>query len=339
MAQTPNTTSTPIVDPSTMQQPLQTIPTNDEIKLYSIPNQNPVLLNLPNEQQMVDLINSYTTNNNQSFVTNVQNIIDANSLGGSPGGSDKEIQYNNAGVFGGDPNFTWNGSTKVLTVGGGASIKPLAVGESLVVSTVVSSSAAAGSLTLTAGDSGGSFTGGSVSIQAGLSGDISGNGSHDGGTVTIQSGSTGSNNQAGSGGNIAILAANSGYSNVGGSGATAKGGSVTIKAGNGGTGPTISGNVNTGGSLSLTAGNAGGDANGGDVSFTPGTGNGTGHDGDTKINGASAISTSATGKFFVIPMCAGTPTGTPANNGSVVYDTTNNKLYVYNGSWKSVTLT
>lgn len=39
-----------------------------------------------------------------------------------------------------------------------------------------------------------------------------------------------------------------------------------------------------------------------------------------------------------IPKIAGTPTNTPGGL-EMVYDTTNNKLYVYNGAWKSVTLT
>jgi hypothetical protein len=60
------------------------------------------------------------------------------------------------------------------------------------------------------------------------------------------------------------------------------------------------------------------------------------------VMGTAALSTSATDGFFYIAGCAGAPTGTPsAVTGRVplLYDTTNNKLYAYNGAWKSVTLT
>jgi fructose-specific component phosphotransferase system IIB-like protein len=57
--------------------------------------------------------------------------------------------------------------------------------------------------------------------------------------------------------------------------------------------------------------------------------------------GNAALATNATNGFLYLPTCAGTPTGVPtAKTGRVatVYDTTNNKLYVYNGAWKGVTL-
>lgn len=38
--------------------------------------------------------------------------------GGTPGGSTTQVQFNNAGAFGGDVDLTWNSTTNVLTVGG-----------------------------------------------------------------------------------------------------------------------------------------------------------------------------------------------------------------------------
>ncbi len=57
-------------------------------------------------------------------------------------------------------------------------------------------------------------------------------------------------------------------------------------------------------------------------------------------NGTGALATNATDGFLYIPTCAGAPSGVPsAQTGTVamVYDTTNNKLYIYNGAWKGGT--
>jgi hypothetical protein len=56
-----------------------------------------------------------------------------------------------------------------------------------------------------------------------------------------------------------------------------------------------------------------------------------------------AGATTQTTGFNWIPSAAGVPTGVPASpptgNVPLYYDTTNNRLYVYNGSWRSVALT
>ena len=54
------------------------------------------------------------------------------------------------------------------------------------------------------------------------------------------------------------------------------------------------------------------------------------------VVGTAALATTATDGFLYIPTCAGTPTGVPtAQTGAVamVFDTTNNKLYIYDGGW------
>lgn len=58
--------------------------------------------------------------------------------------------------------------------------------------------------------------------------------------------------------------------------------------------------------------------------------------------GTAALATTATDGFLYIPTCAGAPTGTPtAKTGLVpmIYDSTNNNFYIYNGAWKKVALT
>jgi hypothetical protein len=59
------------------------------------------------------------------------------------------------------------------------------------------------------------------------------------------------------------------------------------------------------------------------------------------VIGSAALATTATDGFLYIPTCAGTPTGVPtAFTGRVpmVYDTSANKFWIYNGSWRGVVL-
>jgi len=64
-------------------------------------------------------------------------------------------------------------------------------------------------------------------------------------------------------------------------------------------------------------------------------------DGNTVLGAQAALATNATNGFTYIPTSAGAPTGIPTSyTGKVAmqYDTTNNKIYIYNGAWKAVTL-
>jgi len=60
---------------------------------------------------------------------------------GSPGGSNTQIQFNNAGSFDGSSNFTWNDVTNNLFVGGNATFSNTIVASSLVANTITSNTA------------------------------------------------------------------------------------------------------------------------------------------------------------------------------------------------------
>lgn len=59
------------------------------------------------------------------------------------------------------------------------------------------------------------------------------------------------------------------------------------------------------------------------------------------VPGTGALGTAATGGWLYIASCPGTPTGTPATSytgrAPLVFDTTNDKLYAYDGGWVNVT--
>lgn len=59
--------------------------------------------------------------------TGTGNAIWKAASGSSPGGSDSYVQYNNSSAFGGDAEFTFNDTTKSLTLGGSFYLKEMAV--------------------------------------------------------------------------------------------------------------------------------------------------------------------------------------------------------------------
>jgi hypothetical protein len=65
--------------------------------------------------------------------------------------------------------------------------------------------------------------------------------------------------------------------------------------------------------------------------------------GNMQLGIPGALATNTTKGFVDLPTCAGAPSGVPANteagHKSMIYDTTNNKLWIYNGSWRGVVVT
>jgi hypothetical protein len=61
------------------------------------------------------------------------------------------------------------------------------------------------------------------------------------------------------------------------------------------------------------------------------------------LGSGSALATGATAGYVMIPSCAGTPTGAPTGYAAgripIQYDSSTNKIFVYNGSWRSVSVT
>jgi hypothetical protein len=234
--------------------------------------------------------------------------------------------------------------------------------------TSTTASQAGGGVIILGGTPGVNASGGVVSIQGGPGGTSAGNGgavSLRGGTATV----TGANGGAASllggtpgatatGGAANVTGANGGATSgaggpvniTGGSSTSGAGGVVTITAGASSGGATKGGNAiiqgggasiaGDGGDVEVKGGNGGAAAYGGSIKLNPGTGAGRGQ---VFANGAgAALATGATGGHFFIPTCAGIPTGTPgptlAGNVPMIYDTTNNNLYIYNAGWKKTTV-
>lgn len=63
--------------------------------------------------------------------------------------------------------------------------------------------------------------------------------------------------------------------------------------------------------------------------------------GASAVIGSGAVATTATDGFLYVPTCAGAPTGVPTTHtgtAALVYDTTDNKLWIYDAGWIGVAL-
>lgn len=210
--------------------------------------------------------------------------------GGSPGGIDKDVQFNDSGSFGGSQHLTFDKITNILSVqeidsfdaADGLTLKTLdgtvgTGGGILTITTGVGDTDQnGGDFDSTLGDGNGTGFGGSYNISAGNGGDTGGGGgftlfagtggitSGDGGSINLTSGSagfeTGSN-----GGLMNIIAGDSTTGNGGGvgiiSGRASEGsgdaGNISIEASSadGGKGGDV--NISTGSSSSGAWGNLG----------------------------------------------------------------------------------
>ncbi|TVL99580.1 MAG: hypothetical protein CV087_17635 [Candidatus Brocadia sp. WS118] len=228
-----------------------------------------------------------------------------NAAGGSPGGADTQVQFNDGGSFGGDAGLTYNKTSNVLSVStinsiSGEALAFASVGDNknITLTTPASGSATvkSGNISLTTGTGNTTGVGGGLSFTTGAGGnnsrggDISfitgsagggdnnsgdftvslgaGSGSESGGFVDITAGIGGA---TGDGGYIQLLS--------GGGGATSgAGGLINIAAG------SASGGGSEGGDITITSGNGATDGSGGDIVLTTGTGGVTAGGGELRIN-------------------------------------------------------
>jgi hypothetical protein len=180
---------------------------------------------------------------------------------GSPGGSDTQVQYNNAGAFAGDADFTWNATTNAMGLGSTATPTTILGG--------AGSGGNGAALSLRAGTGDTTNNGGNITLQSGNGGATSGNS----GTVSINSGTV----VDGSPGGIFLTGRNA-------VGTSRAGGQISGSAGN-------STNAIQGGNVLWTAGNGGATGAGGTVSLVAGNGGATsGAAGSIVLTGGTVVS-------------------------------------------------
>jgi hypothetical protein len=57
--------------------------------------------------------------NGEALLTDGNGVLSWGAVGGTPGGSDTQVQFNDGGSFGGDAGLTFNKTAKTITLGGG----------------------------------------------------------------------------------------------------------------------------------------------------------------------------------------------------------------------------
>lgn len=114
--------------------------------------------------------------------------------GGSPGGSDTHVQYNDGGAFGGEAAFSYNKTTNVLTISSVASLAGDALALSATAPAATTGASQAGeNVTVTAApavastDTAGAAAGGNVTITAGAAARLT-SGNANGGDIVLATG-------------------------------------------------------------------------------------------------------------------------------------------------------
>lgn len=265
--------------------------------------------------------------------------------GGSPGGSDTQVQFNNSGSFGGNGQFLFDKSNIILTLGRenfeSAIAAPDATttnsnGGALVIYTGLGNgSGLGGAIDIDSGQGGATGDGGLITIAGGPGGITSGNGgnvditggdvegaSGIGGNINITPGSPGDNGTRGvvnipadnvyigeTASNASLLTLHAGYLDPT---AIVSAWELRIIAGDGDTGVSKTKN---GGALGLYGGNTTtADGVGGSIGLTAGFGTGAGAGGGVDLVGGDGGTTGAGGDAT---LTGGNGGGTSGNAGGV----------------------
>lgn len=240
--------------------------------------------------------------------------FDPGGGGGTPGGSNTQIQFNDSSSFGGDADFTWNKTTNILGIAGditfGTDSVPTA--RSINVTAQTTTNKAGNSLYISSGTSNGTGVGGDLDLSAGVA-----SGSGDGGYAALSAGSS----TTGKGGRTYIYGGQ-GYPNgdvwiQGGANLADIGGNVYIRGGDsdvaiGGDVLVYAGNGHPGGKIQFTS------YFGGEMRFSAGSGQeDLGVDGGSFFMNAGAGGTNANKSGGNLSLNAGAGGGTSGGGGGL----------------------
>jgi len=155
--------------------------------------------NVGSDFQLVRVADNGSTQNNVYTISRATGVVDfavAPTVAGSPitgasvAGSNTQIQYNNSGAFGASSQFTWDDSSRILTVGSATTANTSTI-------TGQTGTGAAAALIIKGGTGAGTQTGGQLTIQAGGSTTEGSGGSNGGPALLLRGGSGGGGSGAG----------------------------------------------------------------------------------------------------------------------------------------------